>query len=139
VTLLCAPGAVTAFLLRRTWAPRVLAIAGLGLTAGAVVSSVGLDVGSVALAAAGTLIAGIGFGASALAAFGTLAAIAAPTERAELFTVALVISYLAFSVPAVIAGFSATAYGLHGTALVYGVGVAVLGALALGAQRLRTR
>jgi hypothetical protein len=139
VTLLCAPGAVTAFLLRRTGAPRVLAIAGLGLTAGAVVSSVGLDVGSVALAAAGTLIAGIGFGASALAAFGTLAAIAAPTERAELFTVALVISYLAFSVPAVIAGLSATAYGLHGTALVYGVGVAVLGALALGAQRLRTR
>jgi MFS family permease len=139
VTLLCAPGAVAAFLLRRTRASRVLAIAGLGLTAGAVLSSIGLDAGSVTLAAAGTLVAGIGFGASALAAFGTLAAIAAPTERAELFTVALVISYLAFSVPAVIAGFSATAYGLHGTALVYGVGVAVLGALALGAQRLRTR
>jgi MFS family permease len=139
VTLLCAPGAVTAFLLRRTRTPRVLAIAGLGLAVGAVISSVGLDVENVGLAAAGTLVAGIGFGASALAAFGTLAAIAAPTERAELFTVALVISYLAFSVPAVIAGFSATSYGLHVTALVYGVVVAVLGALALGAQRLRTR
>jgi MFS family permease len=139
VTLLCAPGAVTALLLRRTRTPRVLAIAGLGLAVGAVISSVGLDVDSVALAAAGTLVAGIGFGASALAAFGTLAAIAAPTERAELFTVALVISYLAFSVPAVIAGLSATSYGLHVTALVYGVVVAVLGALALGALRLRTR
>jgi MFS family permease len=139
VTLLCGPGAITAFLLRRTRTPRVLAIAGLGLTVGAVISSIGLDVGSITLAAAGTLVAAIGFGASALAAFGTLAAIAAPTERAELFTAALVVSYLAFSVPAVIAGLSATAFGLHGTALVYGVVVAALGALALGAQRLRTR
>jgi MFS family permease len=139
VTLLCAPGSVTAFLLRKTRASRVLVIAGVGLAVGAVISSLGLEANSVGLTGVGTVVAGIGFGAAALAAFGTLAALAAPTERAELFTVALVISYLSFSVPAVIAGFSATSYGLHATALVYGVGVAVLGVLALVAQRLRTR
>ena len=53
-------------------------------------------------------IAGIGFGASALACFGTLARLAAPEERGELFAVAFVISYLAFSLPAVVAGFAAT-------------------------------
>jgi MFS family permease len=139
VTLLCGPGAITAFLLRKTKTSRVLVIAGVGLTVGAVVSSVGVDLNAVTPAVLGTLISGIGFGAAALAAFGTLAAIAAPTERAELFTVALVISYLAFSVPAVIAGLSTTEFGLHPTALVYGVVVAVLGAMALAAQRLRTR
>jgi len=139
VTLLCAPGSVTAYLLRRTRAQRVLAIAGLGLATGAVLTSAGIDVHNIVLAAVGTLIAGIGFGAAALATFGTLAAMAAPTERAELFTVALVISYLAFSVPAVLAGFAATAYGLHVTALTYGIGVAALGAVALAAQVWRTR
>ena len=76
---------------------------------------------------------------AALASFGTLAALAAPDERAELFTVALVIAYVAFSVPAVIAGLATGAVGLHATALAYGVVVAALSATALAAQRLRAR
>lgn len=83
------------------------------------------------------MLSGIGFGASALASFGTLAVLAAPHERGELFAVALVIAYVAVSVPAVIAGLAATAAGLHGTALVYGGLVAVPGAAALAAQRQR--
>jgi hypothetical protein len=50
-----------------------------------------------------------------------------------------VIAYTAFSVPAVIAGFAATSFGLRPVALVYGIAVAVLGALALAARRLRSR
>jgi MFS family permease len=138
VTLLCAPGAITAFLLRQWPTPRVLTIAGGFLTVGAVTAIVGVELGSVALAAAGTLISGIGFGASALASFGTLAALAGPDERAELFTVALVIAYVAFSVPAVIAGLATGAVGLHATTLVYAAVVAVLSASALVAQKVRT-
>ena len=76
-------------------------------------------------------------GPSALASFGTLAVLAAPHERGELFAVALVIAYVAFSVPAVIAGLAAGHVGLHLTALVYGLVVAALGLVALVAQRMR--
>ncbi|MBM2618156.1 MFS transporter [Actinoplanes sp. LDG1-06] len=139
VTLLCGTGALTSYALRNVPTKRVLTIAGSLLTAGAVVSVAGLEWSSAALAAAGTVISGVGFGASALASFGTLAVLAAPHERGELFAVALVIAYVAFSVPAVIAGFAATSAGLHATALVYGLVVAALGAVALMAQRICTK
>ena len=139
VSLLCGTGAITSYALRSVPTRRVLTIAGVLLTVGAVVSVAGLELSSAVLAAAGTVISGIGFGASALATFGTLAVLAAPHERGELFAVALVIAYVAFSVPAVIAGFAATSAGLHDTALVYGLVVAALGAVALVAQRIRTK
>jgi MFS family permease len=139
VTLLCGTGAITSYALRKLPTPRVLTLAGAFLTAGPVIGVAGLEWNSAAVAAVGTIVSGIGFGASALASFGTLAVLAAPHERGELFAVALVIAYTAFSIPAVIAGFAATSFGLHPTALVYGIGVAVLGAIALGAQQLRKR
>jgi hypothetical protein len=86
----------------------------------------------------GTLVAGVGFGASALAAFGTLARLAAPGERSELLAVALVIAYLAFSLPAIAAGFATTSFGLHATTVVYGLGVVALGLVALAVQRTRS-
>jgi hypothetical protein len=93
----------------------------------------------VILAGVGTVIAGIGFGGSALASFGTLARLGAPAERSELLAVALVIAYLAFSLPAVAAGFATTSVGLHVTTVVYSVGVVALGVIALAAQRRRAR
>jgi MFS family permease len=139
VTLLCGTGATTSFLLRRQPTPQVLALAGIMLTIGTGTSIVGVEAGNILLAGAGTVLSGIGFGASALASFGTLAVLAAPDERGELFAVALVIAYVAFSVPAVVAGLAAGSVGLHTTALVYGLVVAVLGAAALVAQRLRVQ
>lgn len=139
VTLLCGTGAITSYAMRKLPTPRVLTIAGVLLTLGSAVGVAGLERESIVTAAIGTVISGIGFGASALASFSTLATLAAPHERGELLAVALVIAYTAFSVPAVIAGFAATSFGLHPTALVYGVVVALLGAMALGAQQLRKR
>jgi hypothetical protein len=107
------------------------------LTVGTAVTLAGVQTGSVVLGAVGTVLAGIGFGASALASFGTLALLAAPHERGELFAVALTIAYVAFSLPAVIAGFAATSVGLHATAVVYSLVVVILGVAALAAQRLR--
>jgi hypothetical protein len=139
VTLLCATGAVTAFIMKTWPTDRVLRIAAVLLTVGTAITLVGVQVDSIVVAAAGTVVAGIGFGASALATFGTLARLAAPEERGELFAVALVISYLAFSLPAVVAGVASTSFGLHSTALVYGLVVVVLGLITLLAQRLRAR
>jgi MFS family permease len=136
VTLLCGTGAATAFFLRTWPIERVLATAAGLLAAGMVVTLAGVETETAWLAAAGTIVAGIGFGASALGTFGTLARLAAPDERGELFAVALVIAYLAFSLPAVVAGFASTSVGLRPTAVVYSLGVIGLGLAALVAQRV---
>jgi hypothetical protein len=138
VTLLCGAGAVTAFILRSWPTSRVLGISAISLSAGTALTLAGVETHAVALAGAGTVVAGIGFGASALASFGTLARIATPGERSELFAFALVIAYLAFSLPAVAAGYAATSVGLHATTVVYSLGVITFGLIALAAQRIRT-
>ncbi|MFF2996899.1 MFS transporter [Streptomyces sp. NPDC057950] len=138
VTLLCGPASVTVFVLRGWPTERTLALAAGLLLGGTAVGLAGVQEHSLVMAAVGTAIAGVGFGGSALASFGTLARIAEPAERGELFAVAFVISYLAFSIPAVVAGFAATNVGLHETSVVYSAAVIAFSALALAAQWLRT-
>jgi MFS family permease len=138
VTLLCGAGALTALVLRAWPTKRVLGISAILLAAGTALTLAGVEAHAVALAGAGTVVAGVGFGASALASFGTLARLAAPGERSELLAVALVIAYLAFSLPALAAGFASTSFGLHTTTVVYSLGVVALGLTALAAQRLRS-
>jgi hypothetical protein len=50
--------------------------------------------------------------------------------------VAYTIAYLSLSIPAVIAGFAATAVGLRTTAISYTIGLIVLCGITLVAQRL---
>ncbi|MFD6995588.1 MFS transporter [Streptomyces mirabilis] len=138
VTLLCVPASITAFALRGWPTERTLALSATLLLLGTAVGLAGVEANSLTMAASGTAIAGVGFGGSALASFGTLARIAEPAERGELFAVAFVISYLAFSIPAVVAGIAATNVGLHETSVVYSAAVIAFSALALAAQRLRT-
>ncbi|MET7911683.1 MFS transporter [Streptomyces avermitilis] len=138
VTLLCGPASITAFALRSWPTQRTLTLSATLLLLGTAVGLSGVEANSLTMAAFGTAIAGVGFGGSALASFGTLARIAGPAERGELFAVAFVISYLAFSIPAVVAGFATTNVGLHETSVVYSAAVIAFSALALVAQRLRT-
>ncbi len=137
ITLLCGVGALTAFALRAQLPARLLGISAILLAAGTGLTFAGVEAHAVALAIAGTVVAGVGFGASSLASFGTLARIAAPGERSELLAVALVIAYLAFSLPAIAAGVASTSFGLHATMVVYSAGVVALGLIALAAQGLR--
>ena len=138
VTLLCGVGAVTAFVLRSWPTGRVLGISAGLLAAGTALTLAGIEAHAVVLAGVGTIVAGVGFGASALGSFGTLARIAAPGERSELLAAALVIAYLAFSLPAVAAGIASNSFGLHTTTLVYSFGVVALGLIALAAQGMRS-
>ena len=135
VTLLCGTGAVTIYRLRAWELPRALMLSAGLLAAGLTVTLVGLIAETVILAALGTLIAGIGFGASARGTFGTIASIALPEERGGLFAVFYVISYLAFSLPALAAGLASTEVGLRPTAIVYAAAALVLSLLAAWAQR----
>lgn len=137
VTLLCGTGALTAFALRGRPLAVVLPLGASLLVAGAALTLVGVLTHSVGPAVVGTVVAGVGFGGSSLATFGTLARISTPTERGELFAVAYVIAYLAFSLPAVAAGLAITVAGLRPTTVVYAVAVIVLAAAALVARRVR--
>jgi MFS family permease len=139
VTLLCGTGALTAFALRQWPATRVLSTAAVLLAAGMALTLAGVETTTASLAGAGTIVAGVGFGAAALGGFGTLARIAVPDERGELFAVAFVIAYLAFSLPAVVAGFASTAVGLRTTAEAYGVAVVLLSLTAIAAQQVLAR
>lgn len=138
ITLLCGAGAVTAYALRQWPVSRVLGISAVTLFAGTALTLAGVEAHAVALAVAGTVVAGVGFGGSALATFGTLARIAAPGERSELLAVALVIAYLAFSLPALAAGLATTSFGIHATTVVYSLGVAALGLVALAVRQTRS-
>jgi hypothetical protein len=137
VTLLCGTGALTAFALRRWATSKVLGVSAALLSAGTALTFAGVEVHAALLAGIGTVVAGMGFGSSALGSFGTLARIAGPGERSELLAAALVIAYVAFSLPAVAAGFATTSFGLRPTTVVYSLGVVALGVIALAAQRLR--
>jgi len=137
--LLCGTGALTALLLRNWPLPRVLLLAAVLLAVGTMGTLGAVDAGSAPLAALGTVVAGVGFGAAGLGAFGTMAALARPTERGAVFALTYVVSYLAFSVPAVAAGVAANVVGLGPTTTVYGGVVAALGLLAVAARLRRRR
>ncbi|MEJ8282068.1 MFS transporter [Pseudonocardia spirodelae] len=131
VVALVGTGAVTAFALRRRVPARLLVPAAALLALGTVVTLAGVAAGLLVLAAAGTLTAGFGFGAASYATFGTLSSLAAPHERGEVFAATYTLAYLAFSVPAMVAGVAATAAGLRPTALTYGGVVAALAVVAV--------
>ncbi|MGX5656662.1 MFS transporter [Geodermatophilus nigrescens] len=91
---------------------------------------VALATGSLWLFFAASGLAGLGFGAAFLGAVATVTAGVAPGSRAGLLSSVFVVGYLAFSIPAIVAGIVSGSVGLRATAEVYGAVVIVL---ALGA------
>ena len=104
----------------------LILLAGVAITFGAVAT------GTAAAFLAGTAVAGVGFGLAFLGAFRMVTALALPAERAGLVAAIFIVNFLAFSIPAVIAGWAVSRYGLHRTALVYCAVVAALAAAAAG-------
>jgi MFS family permease len=98
---------------------------GTGLFAFALVTT------SLTLFVSAAVIAGSGFGPAFLGAFRTVSQQAEPHERAALISAIYVVSYLALSIPALIAGLLITNTGLRDTALGYGLVVAVVAAAAV--------
>jgi MFS family permease len=87
-----------------------------------------LAVTSLPVFIVGSVMAGFGFGPAFLGAFRTVSQLAEAHERAALISAIYVVSYLAFSIPALIAGLVISHEGLRDTSLVYG---AVVGLVAL--------
>ncbi|GGT04704.1 MFS transporter [Streptomyces chromofuscus] len=130
VTASTGTAAVASLLVRNLPPQRVTAAASVVLAAGTALTLVALAGPSTPLFFLGTAVAGAGFGSSFVAAFRSLAVLVGPTERARLLAAAYIVSYLAFSVPAVLAGLAVPSLGLHTTTTIYGAVVIVLALLA---------
>lgn len=135
VAALCGTGAVVVYLMREREPESVIRFAAAWLSFGIAVTLIGLEFDVGPLAFAGTLVSGVGFGGAALGSFGVLVKMPRPEERGELFAFAYVVSYIAFSVPAVIGGFASDQFGLHSTARVYGAVILVVSVIAYLAGR----
>lgn len=111
---------------------RLTAQAGLGaLIAGISVALVALGTESGPLFLVAAAICGLGFGPAFGGIFRVLTSLAPPDRRAELVSSVLAVSYLAFAVPAVVAGVAVDQIGLAETAEIYGAALIVIAALAL--------
>jgi hypothetical protein len=99
----------------------------------------GINPQTAMLAGCLLLLVGAGFGLGFQGAFRMITALATAGQRAGLVTAIFAVGYLAFSVPALIAGVTATRFGLHATALVYSASVAVLVLAATGVLLVRRR
>ena len=130
IFLLAGIGAAATVLCHGLAPPTAMLAGCLVLLTGAAVTFASIAAMSAAAFLSGTAVAGVGFGMAFLGAFRTLSALADPGERAALIAAIFTVNYLAFGVPALIAGVAVTRYGLHRTALVY---LGVIAALATAA------
>jgi MFS family permease len=131
IFLLMGAGAASAVALRAWSGERAMLagsatlLIGIGLTIPAISAKL------AAVFLIGTTVAGLGFGLAFLGAFRTLTALAPASDRGALIAAIYTVSYLAFSVPVVLAGLAATHDGLHDTSLGYASAVAALVLIAL--------
>lgn len=134
--------ALTALLLQRTDPNRVLLL-GLGaLIAGPVLAVVFVHAHSLTGLVVGSVVAGVGFGAGFQAPVRLLLATASPSNRAGVVAAIYVVCYVAYGLPAVVAGLLVPPLGLTTVVTGYGAFVAVTAVAALplhAAQDARTR
>jgi hypothetical protein len=132
VAALTLSGAVAIVNLRLREASLALWVGVCFLPLGVAVILAAVNSGWLWLFFVGSVVAGVGFGSSFLGALRMLLPLAHAHERAGLLSAFYVLSYLAFCVPALMAGFSARHLGLITTTNIYGSVVIVLALLALG-------
>lgn len=107
--------------------------------AGAAVTLVAIATSSIGAFVAGSAVAGAGFGVAYLGALRHLLGLATEQQRGELVGSIYLVSYIAFSVPVVIAGAATTGAGLHTVAVAYAAVVLGAGVLAAAVQLVLRR
>ncbi|WP_256811963.1 MFS transporter [Pseudomonas siliginis] len=131
VAALTVTGALMIFMMRNRPAAQALRLGASLLPIGLVLILLGVHGASLSLFFFGTLVAGCGFGSGFLGAVRSLVSLASPHERAGLMSAYYVLSYLAFCLPALLAGQLARSFGLLATTDGYGVVLIVLAVAAL--------
>ena len=124
--LFAGSGAVAAVVLRGQ-TPETMTRAGItGMFVGAVLFALALATSSLPIFLVGAVIAGAAYGLGFLGPFRSLSPLAQPHERAALISAFYVVAYLAFSIPALVAGLLITDVGLRSTSLGYDTIVALV-------------
>jgi MFS family permease len=119
--------------------PAMARIGNVVLLVGTCLFLVALGSSSIAVFLAAALLAGGGFGSAFLGALRSVSQLAEPHERASLLSAVYLVSYVAFSVPAMVGGLITTHIGLLNTSFGYGGFVALVAAGALAFERLSAR
>ena len=130
VAVVTLSGAVMIYSLRDRPADKVMRLSAVLLAVGVALLLVAVQSASLPLFFAASVIAGFGFGGGFMGSVRSIVGLALPHERAGLMSAFYVLSYLAFCLPALLAGNLSHVYGLIVTTDGYG---AVLILLALGA------
>lgn len=131
VATLTLSGAAAIAVLRNGAAQRSLVLGAGCLTAGAALILLAVHSGTVVLFFVGTVVAGAGFGSGFLGSVRSVMPLALAHERAGLMATFYVLSYLAFCLPALCAGFMVQRFGLIATTDGYVIGLIALCLLAL--------
>jgi len=120
IAALVLPGAVAVGFVRERPPRGVLQGSAAALAVGLAIALSGVAWHSPVAFFGGTLVAGLGFGAGFNASVRCLVPLASAQDRAGLMASFFVLSYLAFSLPAIAAGLLTGLWGLRATALGYG-------------------
>ena len=134
MAILALSGTISVLTLRTKDPARVLLLGTTIQASGITVILTAVNSGQLWLFFLGYLVAGAGFGGSFLGSVRTLMPLAEPHQRAGLMSAFYVMSYLAFSVPALVAGTMVHEVGLITTANGYGMVLIALAALSLSGQ-----
>jgi MFS transporter len=119
----------------RNWPVQRLIVTSTGtLALGVAITMIGIQQQQVIALFAGTMIAGAGFGSTFSATLRALLPTAEPHQRAGLLSAFYLQSYLAFAVPAVVAGLSVPQIGLATTAYIYGAVIILLAFISMMAS-----
>jgi MFS family permease len=139
VATVTASGALAAYL-TRAWAPRrTVRIGSALLIAGLLAALAGIGLVATPLFLLGSVVTGLGFGAAFTGALRSVMSLVGADNRAATLSAVLTVSYLAFSVPAIVAGWAATRVGLSRAAIGYGVAVIAVTLVSVALDRLRVR
>lgn len=126
IFFLCMAGSVAVVVLRNVSAWTAMLSGCVALLAGVAATAVAIAMASGPLFLVATIVAGVGFGLAFLGAFRAVSAVTPAEKRAGTLASLYIVSYLAFSVPIVVAGIAQTHYPAHNVALVFSAAVAVL-------------
>ncbi|WP_218053058.1 MULTISPECIES: hypothetical protein [Streptomyces violaceusniger group] len=109
------------------------------LTLGVLVTIAAMLMSAFPLYVVGSVVAGFGFGAAFRFAINALGEAAPVAQRGQVFATMYIVSYLAFSVPALAAGLAVERFGLKPTAVAYGALEVALVLIAMVAGIVRAR
>ena len=130
VALLAGTGAVAALAIRRRTPSTITVFGTSALALGTALSLVALALGSLPGYLGAAAVTGAGFGTAFFGVVSALAPRIPATQRADVFSVIFLFSYLAFGIPTVVAGLLVPMLGLGPVVAGYGAFVIVLAVVA---------